>query len=584
MPALPLKPYWTTADRETVRLYHGNVTDVLARMPEGSVQCCVTSPPYWGLRDYGTAEWQGGSPTCDHVFKPPTNGVTNSPAMNPVGDRKLTSPPALYRGRCGKCGAVRTDFQIGSEPAPDCGTWGQAQCGACFVCSMVKVFRGVRRVLRDDGVLWLNLGDSYATGGRGVGSGKQLTYPASHQVARGSKAPSGLKDGNLCGVPWRVALALQADGWVLRSDLPWVKRSCMPESAQNRPAKGLEYVFLLTKRKDYFFDMEAVRKRAIGDTMRDGFRGGPGTRYVEGRSYDNGADAVAGGGNVESTGSRNFRNTDLWFESVDGPHGLVGLDDELVGLDVTSRGYPGRHFAVYPEFLIEPLIKAGTSEKGACAKCGAPWQRMVEKEASGRTRDRAGGGLGTEHRRETHGLDPVEGEFREGVSYQTTGWQPTCECHGRFVKERRVVVRPVSLESTFGENEKKRELQDISRSTLRTPKVGNRDRSLESNRNGISGSLDGVPRDTEEVEEDVWVYVPEIPLEDHPVRPCRVLDPFIGSGTTCMCSLRLGRWSWGIDLSEEYLREHAVKRVGERLIEVNGPGELVAPAAGRVEW
>lgn len=140
-------------DQSGVKLYHGHVLDVLRSLPDESVNCCVTSPPYWGLRDYGTAEWSGGSADCDHVYNHGTQGSTGDRA-----NRTFTGQ-AMYKGTCGKCGAARVDQQIGLEATPE-----------EFVAKMVEVFREVRRVLRSDGTCWVNLGDSYATGAGKVGS------------------------------------------------------------------------------------------------------------------------------------------------------------------------------------------------------------------------------------------------------------------------------------------------------------------------------------------------------------------------------------------------------------------------------
>lgn len=188
-PKTNLQPYWTTNDGQLVKLYHGDVLHVLRQLPSQSVHCVVTSPPYWGLRDYGV------------------------------------------------------DHQLGSEKSPDCLGWARGvNCAekdwenGCHVCRMVLVFREVRRLLRDDGTFWLNYGDTY-------------------------NAP-GLQ-GNLVGVPWRVALALQADGWVLRQDIIWHKPSPMPESVKNRCTKSHEYVFLLTKKcSRYYYNAEAIKENS----------------------------------------------------------------------------------------------------------------------------------------------------------------------------------------------------------------------------------------------------------------------------------------------------------------------------------
>ena len=210
----------------TIRILTGDCRDVLPTLEANSVHCVVTSPPYYGLRDYGTAQWDGGDAGCDHKQKPEkrgnasyTNGQGGSFASNlqAWGDRDVSSN---YRITCGKCGARRIDRQIGLEATPD-----------EYIQTMVEVFRELRRVLRDDGTVWCNMGDSF--------SSKQLLM-----------------------MPARLALALQADGWWLRSDIIWAKPNPMPESVTDRPTNAHEYVFLLTKRSRYFYDAEAVREDA----------------------------------------------------------------------------------------------------------------------------------------------------------------------------------------------------------------------------------------------------------------------------------------------------------------------------------
>lgn len=327
MPALPQKrigtEWWSTKDGR-VKLWHGHVVDVLAQMPAGSVQCCVTSPPYWGLRDYGV---QG---------------------------------------------------QIGVEERPDCLGWANGNpCGTCFVCHMVEVFRGVRRALRDDGVLWLNLGDTYGGGnsgqydfssstlkkdGRSEESRLRTLNERAKELNRPRTGPAKVKShlpaGNLVGIPWRVALALQADGWVLRSDVPWLKRNAMPESCRNRPAKALEYWFMLVKGKGYWFDMDAVKKPSpTGGKVGGGFTDRPALAIGKAPSGNQLKENDAA---YVRPDDRNFRNADLWFDSVDPPHGMTGVGDEIVGMDVPLRPYPGAHFAVFNEHLIRPLIRCAS--------------------------------------------------------------------------------------------------------------------------------------------------------------------------------------------------------------------------------
>lgn len=266
--------WWSTTDGNTVRLYLGDAVEVLCGLPAESVHCCVTSPPYWGLRDYKTGAWVGGDSKCKH------NPITESQIHSVIGlshatqEEKERSRRTLRQNVC-ECGAKRIDKQLGSEPYPDCGTHGQARCGGCFVCSMVAVFREVRRVLRNDGTLWLNLGDTYAGGGgycseaaKNRRNSKQSTNRAGQAGVGKSNATrgTGLLSGNLVGIPWRVAFALQADGWVLRQDIIWSKSNPMPESMKNRCTKAHEYIFLLTKSNRYYYDAKAIKEKAVSGT------------------------------------------------------------------------------------------------------------------------------------------------------------------------------------------------------------------------------------------------------------------------------------------------------------------------------
>lgn len=257
-------------------IHVGDNRAVLPTLPDQSIHCIVTSPPYWGLRDYGH------------------------------------------------------DGQIGLEQTPE-----------QYVAEMVAVFRECRRVLRDDGTLWLNLGDSYATGSKGNegGSDKQRS-----NVGSSFEAPlleHGLKTKDLVGIPWRVAFALQADGWYLRSDIIWAKPNPMPESVTDRPTKSHEYLFLLAKSPTYYFDADAVREDAIHAgrvvkasdpaTAKNGQKGQYGATAAGFTQHDT----------VVGTG-RNIRT--VWTIAI--------------------QPYPGAHFATFPPKLVEPCIKAGCPEGG----------------------------------------------------------------------------------------------------------------------------------------------------------------------------------------------------------------------------
>lgn len=313
----------------------GDALERLREMPDGSVQCVVTSPPYWGLRDYGE------------------------------------------------------DGQLGLEETPE-----------EYVANMVEVFREVRRVLRGNGTLWLNLGDSYAATGKSGGGDQGERWERNGHVTTGprgekwSPAPPGLKPKDLVGIPWRVAFALQADGWWLRSDIIWSKPNPMPESVRDRPTKAHEYVFLLSKAERYFYDADAIAEGTAFQVPPDRRSSGD---YSNGSGRNDGGEHRSGG--FVSGPTRNRRT--VW--------------------EITTTPYPAAHFAVFPLELPEVCIKAGTSEKGCCPECGAPWERVVEverKKDPNRHTGRAAQGNG----------DRMDGDWpRMLAESRTTGWQPTCD-------------------------------------------------------------------------------------------------------------------------------------------------------------
>lgn len=224
----------------------GDCVQTMKTLPANSVQCVVTSPPYFGLRDYGTATWEGGDTACDHRKNPPAYS-DKALAKSTIGAHSNTGHAQEgYKDVCGKCGAKRVDSQIGLEESPE-----------AYVAKLVEVFREVRRVLRDDGTLWLNLASSYnGSGGAGGDYGPgglkegQPKYPGRNL--------SNFKPKDMIPIPWMVAMALQQDGWYLRSDIIWSKPNPMPESVTDRPTKAHEYIFLLSKSATYFYDSEAI--------------------------------------------------------------------------------------------------------------------------------------------------------------------------------------------------------------------------------------------------------------------------------------------------------------------------------------
>jgi DNA modification methylase len=325
-------------DAPDALLYYGiGCLDSLRALETESIQCVVTSPPYWGLRDYESDPviW-GGQLACTHnwedsalVRKGSTHGSSTSTLQSPgpktylAGAAQDDDAPKNHRvdesATCNLCGAWRG--QLGLEPSAE-----------QYVRNLVEVFAEVRRILRQDGTLWLNLGDSYAQA-RGQGPGDEH-----------------LKPKDLVGIPWRVAFALQESGWYLRSDIVWKKDNPMPESVRDRPTRAHEYVFLLTKSGKYFYDGEAVREPWADERL------GAAQGY-----NDETPERLSIGGKrrpqkAPKTNGRNKRS--VWT--------------------INPKPYPGAHFATFPPELPRLCILAGTSERGCCPMCASPWERDVE--------------------------------------------------------------------------------------------------------------------------------------------------------------------------------------------------------------
>jgi len=346
---------------DLLHIINGDCRTALRSLPDQSVQCCVTSPPYWGLRSY-----------------------------------LLKDHPDKAR-------------EIGSEATPE-----------AFVETMVQVFREVKRCLHDSGTLWLNLGDSYA--GSGKGPSNSLTREAaqlSKQTTNGGSlggvncgvVPDGLKPKDLCMIPWRVALALQADGWWLRSVIVWHKKSCMPESVTDRPTNSWEPIFLLAKSQKYFYDAEAVKEPNTEDMQlraaKGHTRGGNGKLDESRCDHDTlrGEESKA----IVATG-RNQRN--VW--------------------SLGPEPYSEAHFATFPTEIPKRAILAGTSAKGCCPKCYEPWERVVEKTKTNvrKTNDT---GKVRDVLNDPNGECRVLPRARTGEDFswntRTVGWQPGCECN-----------------------------------------------------------------------------------------------------------------------------------------------------------
>lgn len=406
---------------------HGHVIDLLRELPAGSVQTAFTSPPYHGLRFYGTPPqvW-GGDPSCQHVYRstPPRRNYDDSMVKNSPKQRsnRGTLHTEVFGGVCVTCGAWRGE--LGLEPTPE-----------LYIEHLCDVIDEFKRVLRDDGTLWLNLGDSYVGGGRGSGikkdgeqtlSSKQYWENNQNGEVPRSRPFGVYKNKDLEGVPWAVAFELRRRGWYLRSAIVWVKGieredadngesrttvNGMPHSVHDRPTDAYEMIFLLTKSRDYFYDNNAVRQPLAESSIAESkvaYRG-EATKDYDGTRAQNPSDAkrsmAAGIARRREMGlieGANLRN--VWIIPV--------------------KPYKGAHFATFPPELPRRGILLGTSEKGACAKCGAPWERDLEItpmviERSERSEELRASG---------HGATSTSGRMISPPERPALGWRPTCPC------------------------------------------------------------------------------------------------------------------------------------------------------------
>jgi site-specific DNA-methyltransferase (adenine-specific) len=314
---------------KTIDIRIGDCREILKTLPDKSVHCCVTSPPYYKLRRYCTP------------------------------------------------GTPEAEYELGQEGSPE-----------EYVSKLVEVFREVRRALRDDGVFWLNISDKL-----------------------GTKGP--------LGIPWKVCFALQEDGWRLVQEIIWQKNNCMPESAIRRCTKSHEYMFLFAKKNKYYFDGESIKEPSVSDHSS-----GNGFKRSARVSYQNPDGSARGNDNQwEQTTTRNKR--DVW--------------------QINTVPYKKAHFATFPPKLVIPCILAGTSEKGVCSECGAPYKRITEK--SGQTEH---GGL--RKRADAPGAEVSESSvFRTGLinTQKTVGWQPSCTCNAPSIPA--TVLDPFGGSGTVGQ-------------------------------------------------------------------------------------------------------------------------------------
>lgn len=320
--------------QDGVTVHCGDCLEILPGLESGSVNCCVTSPPYWGLRDYGHGD------------------------------------------------------QLGLEATPE-----------EYVANMVDVFREVRRVLRNDGTLWLNLGDSYAGSGKGRNAdgshqegGKQGTSRGTIEGRLSKTSATDCKTKDLVGIPWMVAFALRADGWYLRQDIIWAKPNPMPESVRDRCTKSHEYIFLLSKSARYYYDHEAIKEPMAASSVsrlsqdvesQDCSNRVPGKTNGPMRAVQAKGNRKTFRGGGVYTGGKSFDNDiEATNDSVGNEPNESGLRNKRSVWTVATKSYKGAHFATFPPKLIEPCILAGCPEGGTVLDpfAGSGTTAMVSQE------------------------------------------------------------------------------------------------------------------------------------------------------------------------------------------------------------
>ncbi len=402
----------------------GDALMTLHTLPDGCIQTCVTSPPYFGLRSYGTepAVW-GGVSTCNHrweVQPPRKSNQVPQTNINGKGSKIATLAPGHepMGDVCIRCDGWRGE--LGQEPTI-----------ALYIEHLIQVFREVGRVMRADASLWVNLGDGYSNNtkwGGGSHPVKNTTSRDGGYTGQKVKRETGFPPKSLMLIPMRFAIAMQDEGWVLRNAIVWEKPNALCESVTDRCTMNYEYIFLFSKGSRYYFDAEAIKEPVTGGAHRKGKgvhpkSAEPGSGIRANTSWE----AVV----TELVDSRNARS--VW--------------------NIPTKPFPGAHFATFPPELAERCIAAGSSPQ-ACEQCGAPFKRRVIKKTryaggsakAGRTPDEinamgkwAGHLQGNKHLKS----GPIN-------SPTTTGWTPTCKCNGIMGSGRCLALDPFMGAGTVG--------------------------------------------------------------------------------------------------------------------------------------
>jgi len=330
------------------KIEFGDCREIMKRWKDAGVkiQTCVTSPPYYGLRDYGTATWEGGDVNCNHQNAkmksrydyPMQEGSRHAK----IAETTKGTDGAKWHNECPDCGAIKIDNQIGLEQTPK-----------EYIDNMVDVFNHVKELLTDDGTLWVNIGDSYSSHKDCKSIGQTLAKGTNRENAhvmdlgksrvRDTKMlkSQGLKNKDLIGIPWMLAFALREAGWYLRQDIIWHKPNPMPESVTDRCTKSHEYIFLLSKSDKYYFDHLAIKEPAVS---------GKDLGLLRSVSHTDGSKVTWHSPSIQKRKE----------SGIDSKNAGDGMRNKRDVWSVNVRPYKGAHFATYPTALIEPCILAGS--------------------------------------------------------------------------------------------------------------------------------------------------------------------------------------------------------------------------------
>ena len=326
-----------------ISFLQGDVFDNIKKLDDDSIDCVVTSPPYWGLRDYGTASYQGGDPNCQHTI---TDGIVDNK------NNKLIERPdrASDKKNCVKCGAKRIDKQLGLEP-----TYQE------HIQNIVELFRAMKPKLKDSATIWLNYGDSYAATVNGTKVKDMKKNLQKNRIENKGKTngvyddrgfidkpfstiQGSLKPKDLVMIPNRIAIALQDDGWWIRSEIIWHKPNPMPESTKDRPTSCHEKIWLITKSKKYYYDADAIKEPCKDNYKNTSNHFRDSKNYLNGNSFKN--------SNIVTNKKENLEKK------------FYSLKNKRNVWTVTTKPCKDAHFATFPKDLIEPCIKAGCPENG----------------------------------------------------------------------------------------------------------------------------------------------------------------------------------------------------------------------------